>query len=151
MVFGYFLRGPRGKDVSYHVHVSEKTNTSKSPKITDNWKIKWFPPTTGVVESGSKWFFFYISQYELICTPQDLKFLSGLHLCLLGEIFNLSLAEHNVGVTGWVLVHVGLVDHEQNILRFTNSYSWHSGNLNISQNKIQSYRKAKIYLIWILD
>ena len=52
-----------------------------------------------------------------------LKFLSGLHLCLLGEIFNLSLAEHNVGVTSWVLVNVGLVDHEQDILGFTNSYS----------------------------
>merc|ERR1719154_521909 len=44
------------------------------------------------------------------------KFLSRFHLSLLGQIFNLSFSKHNVGVGCGVLVHVGLVDHEKDVL-----------------------------------
>merc|ERR1719228_1814919 len=48
-----------------------------------------------------------------------LELLSCLHLSLLGEVFYLGLAKHDVSVRGWVLVHVGLVDHEQDVLRLS--------------------------------
>merc|ERR1719266_283983 len=47
----------------------------------------------------------------------DLVELGGcLHLGLLGEVFNLGLAEHDISVRGGVLVHVGLLDHKKDIL-----------------------------------
>ena len=52
-----------------------------------------------------------------------------LHLCLLAQILNLCLAEHNVGIRGGVLVYVGLVDNKQDVLGLPDSDPGDPGNL----------------------
>ena len=51
----------------------------------------------------------------LIFNPSG-HFQSTTCLGLLREILDLGLAEDDVGVAGRVLVHVGLVDHEKDVL-----------------------------------
>ena len=52
-----------------------------------------------------------------------------LHLCLLAQILNLGLAEHNIGIRGGVLVYVGLVDNKQDVLGLPDSDPGDPGNL----------------------
>ena len=94
--------------------------------------------------------FFVPQQFVLrcfrFCRPRScsflfphLKFLCSLHLSLLREIFDLGLAEHDVGITGRVLIHVRFVDDEQNVLGFPNSHTRHTGNLKIRENSYPRY------------
>merc|ERR1719361_1384944 len=53
----------------------------------------------------------------------------SLHLGLLGQILNLGLTEHNVGVGGGVLVDIGLLDDKQNVLGFPDCDTGHPGDL----------------------
>ena len=53
------------------------------------------------------------------------------HLGLLGQVLDLGLAEDDVGVGGWVLVHVGLLDHKQDVLGFSDGHTGYSSNLEI--------------------
>merc|ERR1712076_196798 len=59
----------------------------------------------------------------------SLELLGSLHLSLLGQILNLCLAKHDVGVRGRVLVDVGLVDDKQDVLRLPDGHSGDSCDL----------------------
>merc|ERR1719422_2390095 len=59
----------------------------------------------------------------------SLELLCSLHLSLLTQIFNLGLAKDNVGVRSRVLVHIRLVDDEEDVLRLPDGDTGHSSNL----------------------
>merc|ERR1740129_2296101 len=71
---------------------------------------------TGSLSSGA----WHLSSFEPV---------GSLHLGLLTQILNLSLAEHDVGVRGGVLVHVRLVDDEEDVLGLPDGHPGHPGNL----------------------
>ena len=52
-----------------------------------------------------------------------------LFLSALEEILNLGLAKHNVGVAGGVLVHVRLLDDEEDVLGLADGHSGDSSHL----------------------
>ena len=52
-----------------------------------------------------------------------------LHLSLLAQVLDLGLSKDDVGVRSGVLVHIRLVDHEENVLRLPDGHPGHSGNL----------------------
>ena len=52
-----------------------------------------------------------------------------LHLRLLAQILNLGLAKYDVGVGGGVLVNVGLVDDEEDVLGLPNGHPGNAGHL----------------------
>ena len=61
-----------------------------------------------------------------VCGAAEL--VGGLHLRLLAEVLDLSLPEHDVGVRGRVLVRVGVLDHEQDVLGLPDGHPVDAGH-----------------------
>ena len=59
-----------------------------------------------------------------------LELLGGLHLRGLGEVLNLGLAEDDVGVAGGILVHVRLLDDEQDVLGLPDRHPGNASHLH---------------------
>jgi hypothetical protein len=64
-----------------------------------------------------------------VSTWSYLELLSSSHLSLLTQVFNLGLSKNNVRVRGWILVNIGLLDDEQNILRLSDCDTVDSSDL----------------------
>merc|ERR1719300_1500684 len=59
----------------------------------------------------------------------SLELLSGLHLSLLSEILNLGLSKDDIGIRGWILVDIWLVDNKEDIFRLSDCDTRYSSNL----------------------